>query len=115
VGPFEEEEERTGVASDVVEVEGEDPNTPDYRRGDRVRLGRWRSRMVGRLPWLAHEAPSPYITIPQYQFNKTKQHKHTARTFFERLYLVSGLTPPIDAPSQMSHLTTHSLAISRFW
>ena len=28
-----------------------------------------------RLPWLAHgEAPGPYITIPQYQFNKTKQH-----------------------------------------
>ena len=28
-----------------------------------------------RLPWLAHdEAPVPYITIPQYQFNTTKQH-----------------------------------------
>jgi len=28
-----------------------------------------------RLPWLAHdEAPGPYITIPQYRFNKTKQH-----------------------------------------
>jgi len=28
-----------------------------------------------RLPWLAHdEAPGPYITIPQYWFNKTKQH-----------------------------------------
>ena len=28
-----------------------------------------------RLPWLAHdEAPGPYITIPQYQFNRTKQH-----------------------------------------
>jgi len=27
-----------------------------------------------RLPWLAHdEAPGPYITIPQYWFNKTKQ------------------------------------------
>ena len=26
-------------------------------------------------PWLAHdEAPGPYITIPQYRFNKTKQH-----------------------------------------
>jgi len=25
VGPFEEEEEETGVASDVVKVEGEDP------------------------------------------------------------------------------------------
>ena len=28
VGPFEEEEEGTGVASDVVKVEGEDPATP---------------------------------------------------------------------------------------
>ena len=26
--PFEEEEEGTGVASDVVKVEGEDPATP---------------------------------------------------------------------------------------
>jgi len=30
VGPFEEEEEGTGVASDVVKVEGEDPATPGY-------------------------------------------------------------------------------------
>jgi len=31
-----------------------------------------------RLPWLAHDkAPEPYITIPQYWFNKTKQHTHT--------------------------------------
>ena len=28
LGPFEEEEEGTGVASDVVKVEGEDPATP---------------------------------------------------------------------------------------
>jgi len=28
VGPFEEEEEGTGVASDVVKVEGEDLATP---------------------------------------------------------------------------------------
>jgi len=28
VGPFEEEEEGTGIASDVVEVEGEEPATP---------------------------------------------------------------------------------------
>jgi len=28
-----------------------------------------------RLPWLAHdEAPGPYKAIPQYRFNKTKQH-----------------------------------------
>jgi len=28
VGPFEEEEEWTGVASDVVKVKGVDPSTP---------------------------------------------------------------------------------------
>ena len=40
VGPVEEEEEGTGVASDVVKVEGKDPDTTGYLRGDRVRLGR---------------------------------------------------------------------------
>jgi len=50
VGPFEEKEEGTGVASDVVKVEGEDPDTPGYLRGDRVRLGRRRSRIVGASP-----------------------------------------------------------------
>ena len=50
VGPFEEEEERTSVASDVVKVKGEDPDTPSYLRGDRVRLGRRRSRIVGASP-----------------------------------------------------------------
>ena len=29
MGPFEEEEEGTGIASDVVKVDGEDPATPD--------------------------------------------------------------------------------------
>jgi len=28
MGPFEEEEEGTGIASDVVKVKGEDPATP---------------------------------------------------------------------------------------
>jgi len=28
VGPFEEEEEGTGIVSDVVKVKGEDPTTP---------------------------------------------------------------------------------------
>ena len=32
VGPFEEEEEGTGIASDVVKVQGEDPATPGQRR-----------------------------------------------------------------------------------
>ena len=50
VGPFEEEEEGTGIASDVVKVKGEDPVTPGYLRGDRVRLGRRRSRIVGASP-----------------------------------------------------------------
>jgi len=52
LGPFEEEEEGTGVASDVVKVEGEDPATPGpLKRND----------------------PGT-VKIPQYQFNKTKQH-----------------------------------------
>jgi len=50
VGLFEEEDEGTSVASDVVKVQGEDPETPGYLRGDRVRLGRWRSRIVGASP-----------------------------------------------------------------
>jgi len=53
VGPFEEEEEVTSVTSDVVKVKGEDPDTPGYLRGDRVELGRRRSRIVGASP-LAH-------------------------------------------------------------
>jgi hypothetical protein len=58
VGPFEEEEEGTGVACDIVKVQGEDPDTPGYLKGDRVKLGRRRSRTWVRLPWLVHnEAP----------------------------------------------------------
>jgi len=57
VGPFEEEEEGTGITSDVVKVKGEDPATP------------------GLLP----EGIDPgTVTIPQYRVNKTKQHTHTA-------------------------------------
>jgi len=38
-----------------------------------------------RLPWLAHdEAPGPYITIPQYWFNKTTQHTHIRVTRRDR-------------------------------
>jgi len=50
VGPFEEEEEEIDVTSDVFKVEGEDPDTSGYLRGDRVRLGRCRSRIVGASP-----------------------------------------------------------------
>jgi len=50
VGLFEEEEEGTGVASDVVKVQGEDPATPGpLKRND-----------------------TGTVTIPQYRYNKTK-------------------------------------------
>jgi len=58
VGSFEEEEEGTGIASDVVKVEGEDPDTLGCLRGDRVRLGRRWSRIVGVSP-LARSRWSP--------------------------------------------------------
>jgi len=51
VGPFEEEEEGTGIASDVVKVKGEDPATP-------------------RPPALRHDPGT--VTISQYRFNKNK-------------------------------------------
>ena len=51
VGPFEEEEEATGVASDALKVKGEDRNDPGT------------------------------VTIPQYRFNKTKQHTHPNGTW----------------------------------
>ena len=50
VGPFEEKEEGTSVASNVVKAKGEDPDTPGYQRGDRVILGRRRSWIVGASP-----------------------------------------------------------------
>ena len=41
MGPVEEEEEETGIASDVVKVEGEDPATPgDYPRSVDTRTPR---------------------------------------------------------------------------
>ena len=52
---FEEEEEGTGIASDVVKVEGEDPATP------------------GLLP---SGIDPGTVTIPQYRYNKIKQHTH---------------------------------------
>jgi len=54
VGPFEEEEEGTGVTSDIVKVKGEDPATP----------GPLNSNDPGT------------VTIPQYWVNETKQHTH---------------------------------------
>ena len=56
VGPFEEEEEGTGVSSDVVKVKGEDDHP--------------------RSPTLRNDPGT--VTIPQYRFNnKTKSHTHT--------------------------------------
>jgi len=74
VGPVEEEEEETGIASDVVKVEGEDPATPGCLRKDRVirRVGDSKSWVRTPLPRLRGNPGT--ITIPQYRFNKTKQH-----------------------------------------
>ena len=52
MGPFEEEEKGTGVASDVFKVQGEDPAIPGP---------------------LKKNDPGT-VTIPQYRVNKTKQH-----------------------------------------
>ena len=59
VGPFEEEEEGTGTASDLVKVQGEDLATP------------------GLLPKELTGIDPGTVTIPQYRVNKTKQHTHT--------------------------------------
>ena len=37
LGPFEEEEKGISIASDVVKMQGEDPDTPGYLRGDGAR------------------------------------------------------------------------------
>ena len=51
MGPFEEEEEGTGITSDVVKVQGEDPDTPGL---------------------LTQRIDPGTVTIPQYRYNKTK-------------------------------------------
>jgi len=59
VGPFEEEEGGTGVAGDVVEVEGEDPAAPG--------------------PLSLRNDPGTVMN-PQYRFNKNKAtHSCTTR------------------------------------
>jgi len=65
LGPFEEEEEGSGIASDVVKVEGEDPAIP------------------GTLRSVDTRNPGT-VTIPQYRFNKTKQHKHNQQSNYSR-------------------------------
>ena len=68
VGPFEEEEEGTGIGSDLVKVQGEDPATP------------------GLLP----KGIDPgTVTIPQYRVNKTKQHTVSSSCIRQILHLHS--------------------------
>jgi hypothetical protein len=56
VGPFEEED----ITSDVVKVKDENPDTPGYRRGDRVRRDAGDFQSCAPPPWLARdEAPGP--------------------------------------------------------
>ena len=76
MGPVEEEEEETGIASDVVKVEGEDPATPDcLREAGRGEVVRWRFSIVGTCS-LGSLVKKPWdrSLIPQYWFNITKQH-----------------------------------------
>jgi len=76
MGPSEEEEEGTGVASDVVKVQGEDPDTPGYLMVDRVRLGRRRSRIVGASP-LARSRSSPGTVHNIGLIKQINTHTHT--------------------------------------
>jgi len=74
LGPFEEEEEGTGIASDAVKVQGEDPATPDYYlRSADTRKPRDRNTQ--------DHNDSPISLI------KTKQHKPWAG------YELDGLAP----------------------
>ena len=55
-----------------------------------------------RLPWLAHdEAPGPYITIPQYRFNKTKQHTQQPEPI-QKWHTEMGGVPNIGGPNSFS-------------
>jgi len=90
VGLSKEEEEGAGVTSDVVKVEGKDLDTPGYVRGDRVRLGRQRSRIGGASPflcffWFCHHTARAKITQQKNQertqvvCSNTVARKHPAR------------------------------------
>jgi len=81
VGPFEEEEEGTGIASEVVKVQGEDPATP------------------GLLP----KGIDPgTVTIPQYRYNKTKQHTHSRAPLCHRVQQL--LQQIVDGPLMAHHI-----------
>jgi len=74
VRPF---KEGIGTVSDVVKVEYETPGNPGHSSGDRV----WRVvgefSVVGAPPWVRSWWNPGTVTIPQYRWNKTKQHIHT--------------------------------------
>jgi len=63
-----------------------------------------------RLPWLAHdEAPKPYITIPQYRFDKTKQHTHKpTNPYISTLPPHSYTTPTTFTAQHTLHPTLHA-------
>jgi len=66
--------------------------------------------------WLANdEAPGPYITIPQYRFNKTKQHtngsKNTVVLYKEMWLKVAAC----EQSAFCSHLATVQLVRSPSW
>ena len=86
-------------------------NTPQFIEGgtgwgwDVGGLGSW-----VRLPWLAHdEAPGPYITIPQYRFNKTKQHTH-AESFGEDPRATGDLVSNLPHP-RVNKTEHHTFAL----
>jgi len=63
LGPFEEEEEGIGIASEVVKVKGEDPANSGCLREVRVRWCVGDRGYV--LSWLAcEETPGPFIDFP---------------------------------------------------
>ena len=59
VGPFEEEEMGTAIASDVVKVKNEDLATSDCSREDRVRRSVGDSKSWVRAPLPCEETPVP--------------------------------------------------------
>ena len=93
MGPFEEEEERTGIASDVVKVKGGDPATPG----------------------LLTQGNPGTVTIPQYRVNTTKQRNtevsKVASSHTRRLMIYSWRKLSIER----SCLPWRSLVASSIW
>jgi len=63
VGPFEEEEEVTGITSGEVKVEGEDPATTGCRKEDRVRRYVVDSKSWSRSPFVHSRRNPKTVTI----------------------------------------------------